>query len=142
EAFGQTQLCTPGDIAHGFGLTLLPYLKITADARTPTVAPGCLDEDSSGMFVAALGDTALMTGLAAGEFRGHKSQVSHQCAWMREAAWIANLSNDGNGGNEVKAAQTHQRLHQGVHVPLTAVQPQCLGYPLEAFMSVFDRVSI
>src|SRR6266436_1921949 len=78
EAFGQTQLCVPGDVAYGFGLTLLAHLQTTADSGAVAIRPSRLDEHASSVLVAGLGDAALMAGLAGGELRGHQSQVSHQ----------------------------------------------------------------
>jgi hypothetical protein len=43
KALGQTQLRTPGDIPHGFGLPLLTHLEHTADTGAVAIAPGCLD---------------------------------------------------------------------------------------------------
>src|SRR5882757_4870442 len=78
EAFGQAQLCAPGDVAHRFGLALLADLQATADSGAVAISPGRLDEHAPSVLVAGLGDAALTAGLAGGELRGHQSQVSHQ----------------------------------------------------------------
>lgn len=124
KAFGQAQLGTPGDLAGRFGLPLLTYLQVATDSGAVAISPGGLNEDTAGVFVTGLGDTALMAGSPGRELRGHQSKVSHQGGGVGETAQIAEFGDQGDCAHEVKATQTHQRLHQGTHTPLTALLAQ------------------
>jgi hypothetical protein len=62
-ALSKAQLRVPGDIADGFGLTLLADLVFATDVGGIAIRPGRLDQYASCMPVARAGDRALTTGL-------------------------------------------------------------------------------
>jgi hypothetical protein len=74
-AFGQTQLCLPGDVTEYLRLPLVAHLEGPADMSLEAIAPGGLDQDASGMFVAAFGTGSLATARTARVLRGHQSEV-------------------------------------------------------------------
>ncbi len=53
---------------------------------------------------------------------------------MSEAGQIAELCDDRDRSDEVKATQAHQRLDHRSHAPLGALLAQGLGYPLQTLM--------
>src|SRR5687768_9938639 len=75
EPVRQAQLRLPGDVANGFGLTLLANLNRATHARVEAVRPGGLHEDAPRMFVAGLGDRPLMAAVTTGVLRRNQSQI-------------------------------------------------------------------
>jgi hypothetical protein len=132
-AIGQTQLGLPGDIADDLGLTFLTNLETSADLRFEAIVPGGLDQDTSSVFVPAFGDFTLPAIRAAGELRGYQSQVCHQRPRMSKAGQVSHLRNEGDGGDELKALQTHQSFDERIHAPLLALHSQSLGDALHPF---------
>ena len=141
-AFRQAQLRFPGDLTDDLRLSFLANLEASGDLRFEAIIPRGLHQDTSGVFIARFGDLALATGLACGELRGHQSEVRHQRTRMSKAGQIAHLGDEGDGGDEVKALQTHQRFDHGIHAPILALHSQCLGDPFDSFASLLRGQSI
>src|SRR5271156_771446 len=141
-ALGQTQLRLPGDIADDLRLPLLANLETSSDLSFEAIIPGRLHQDTSSMFVAALGDLPLTAGVAAGELRGYQSQVRHQRTRMGKPGQIAHLGDKNDRGNEVKALQTHQRLDHWIHAPAFALHSQLLGDSLDSLAGLLRGLSI
>src|SRR5882724_13724137 len=141
-ALGQTQLRLPGDVADDRRLPLLANLESSSDLSFEAIIPGRLHQDTSSMFVTALGDLPLAAGVATGELRGHQSQVRHQCTRMSKAGQIAHLGDKNDRGNEVKALQTHQRLDHRIYAPVFALHSQLLGDSLDSLAGLLSGLSI
>src|SRR5690349_18460381 len=56
ESIRQAQLGPPGDVADGFGLTLLAHFNGPTHPGVEAVGPSGLDENAPGMLVTGLGD--------------------------------------------------------------------------------------
>ena len=57
-AMREAQLCSPGDLADGSGLTFLTYVHEAAQARWKAVIPGCLDENAPRVTIASFSDAS------------------------------------------------------------------------------------
>jgi hypothetical protein len=141
-AVRQAQLGPPGDLAHDFGLVLLADLQNATDARGEAVVLRDLHQRPPRMAVARLGDIPLASGVAGGILRGHQPQKTHQLARMGKAAEVANLGGQGHGGHKINAAQTGQRRHERLHMPVLGLGRQRLGQTLHPLMPLPHRLTI
>src|SRR6516164_6064148 len=113
----QPHLGPPGDVADRRRLPLLTLLQTTADACWVAVVPRGLDQQTSDLAVAGLGNLAKSTLLAAGVLAGHQSDVAHQVARMGEALELSEFCHQTDGGNLVDGPQSHQCSYQRLHPP-------------------------
>jgi hypothetical protein len=141
-ALGQTQLRLPRDVTDDFWMTFLANFELATDLCLEPIVPSGLHQDTSGVFVAAFGDSALTSARSTGELRRHHTQIRHQCARMSKAGQIAHLSDESHCGNEVKTFQAHQCLDHWVHAPIFALHSQRLSDPFDSFAGLFGRQTI
>src|SRR4029077_6264303 len=88
-ACAQPQLRLPGDLADRPRLLLLPEQQLTADPGGKAVAPGRLDQQSTGGAVAGLGEAAAFDAGTARMLGWHQSEIGHQLARVGKARELA-----------------------------------------------------
>ena len=69
------------------------------------------------MAVAAAGDLAQALAWSAGGFGRDQAQIGHELSWVGKAMDIAQLADRDHRGDELEAAEGHQRLHGRLEVP-------------------------
>jgi len=92
--------------------------------------------------VAGLGDRAEPSPGTARMLGGHQPQVPHELPGMREAPEVAELGDDGGGGDELESAQCHHRAEERVHPPVFNLPPQGLPQSLHPGLSFSDRLAV
>src|ERR1700756_4188172 len=91
-ARAQPQLRLPRDLADRPRLLLLPEQQLTADPGGKAVAPGRLDQQSTGGAVAGLGETAAFDAGTARMLGWHQTEIGHQLARVGKARELAQFS--------------------------------------------------
>src|SRR4029077_13454779 len=138
----QSQLRAPGDRADLGRLSFLTHLQVAADAGWVAVIPGRLDEDAANVTVAGLCDRAEASLGTGGVLGGHQPQVSHQLARMREAPEVAELGDDGGGGDQIEPTERPHGADERVHPPVLDLLRQRLAQALHASLTFTDRLAV
>src|SRR5262249_50367236 len=113
---------------------------VVAEPRPPARVPGRLDQQAANVAVADLGDRALAALLTGGVLRGHEADEGHELLGAREAAEVADLSDERERGQRVDAAQTTQPRHQLPPRALLSRLPDRLLERLDAAVDAVDGV--
>ena len=100
----QANLRLPGDGANRFGQPLEPRLQGLADAGRMPVAPGTLDQDPAGTFVAGQCETGAPNPLASRPLGRHQAEKGHQLARIVEPPQIADFRDKRDGHSKGDAA--------------------------------------
>jgi len=110
ELFRQSMLrleCDGDDLGW---LPLSAAIQDESCARIVTIVPGGLDQKSADMDVAGFGDRSPMLSVTGGMLRGDKPEVGHELARRGEARDVIDLTDNGEGSEDLDAAQTAERF--------------------------------
>ena len=83
---------------------------------------GALDQKPARVLIAALGNRSLVPGIAGALFAADQAKVSHELARMSKAAQVAQFGQKHGRGDDLDAAQGHERFHGRFHPPSGDVQ--------------------
>jgi hypothetical protein len=128
----QSLLRFPGDHPHFLALVFLAFLDGFADLGFQTILPGRFGQHSPAMRVAAFGNAALPSFIAAGAFAGCQPEKVHERSGIGEPNEVSDLGHQRHGLEHLHAAQTHQCAHHRFSFPIR----QCvLHRPRQPFQS-------
>jgi hypothetical protein len=102
----EADLRFPTYILNRRGYVFQPQLEVPADLGRVAIRPRPFDQDPAGMGVTRFRNRALPATLATGVFTGGEAQITYELTGSREAREIPSLSNQGDGGGELHAAQS------------------------------------
>ena len=118
EAMAKASLGAPREFLNPAGGVFLSFGKLCADLWRHTVVGRLLDEDPSGMGVAALANHALPFAATTGVLGGNQPEERHELFGMLEAAEGADFRYRNHGGNELEAFEGHHGINQRFALPI------------------------
>src|ERR1700679_1594852 len=107
----------PGGCHDVLRLPFESWLQRFANASGKAVVPRRFNQDAPNVRIAGLGEPATVACWPARMLAWDQAEISHQFAGMGEAAQIAEFGDNGHGGQQVDAAQGHQRLDHRQRAP-------------------------
>ena len=105
--FAEPNLGLPPEGMDRGGELLQTQLEMPTDFGRIPVGPGPCDEGATGMGIARLGQTALLTPRPTGIFRGREPQIMHELSGVIDARQVAQFR---HGGHRHRARDTTQGL--------------------------------
>jgi hypothetical protein len=103
-AFAEPHLDLPADGLDRGGELFQAQLEMAADFGWLAIGPGTFDQGTTGMSIAGLGQTALLTPCPTGIFRGCEPEIMHELAGVLEARQVAQFGYYGHGHRELDPA--------------------------------------
>jgi hypothetical protein len=113
----QPHLRPPADVLEGFGQLFQTQLEMTADFGRVAIGPPALDECSSGMAIARLGDAPLTAPLPRRVFRRGEAEIAHELLGVVEPGQVPEFGHGRDGYRELNTPQGLERLDYGRHAP-------------------------
>ena len=113
EELEEAVLRLPGVSDDVGWLAGLAFLELSRDGRPIPVFPGSLDENVATAAVAGFGDGAPTHTIPSGVFGRDKSEEGHELGRALKASPVADLGNEGHGGQGTDAPETGESLDQG-----------------------------
>ena len=111
ELVDPTKLGLHGDGNDLGRLSLTSALEDQSCTSVVAVVPGGFDQEKPDVDIAGLGDGAAVLSIARGVLRGNETEVGQKRAWRSEAPNIANLDQEGRGGERLDAPETAECFH-------------------------------
>ena len=113
----------------------LPFesrLQRLANASGKAIIPCRFNQDAPDVRIAGLSEPATVACWPARMLPRDQAEISHQLARMGGAAQIAEFGDNGHGGQQVDAAQGHQRLDHRQRAPRLNLSSQSRFQALDA----------
>ena len=117
ESEMEAVLSFPAQGADVRGLAFLAACQFLADLGRQGVVLGTFGEEPALMGVTATGDGPEVLARTAGMLGADQAQVGHKLAGMSEAVYISQLADGDHGGDQLEAAEGHERLDGGLEAP-------------------------
>src|SRR5215470_18995610 len=115
--FAEPYLCLPADGLDRGGELLQAQLEMAADFRWIPIGPGTFDQGTTGMSIASLGHTALLTPRSTRIFRGGESEIMHELSGVLEAREVAQFGYHGHCHRELDPTQGLEGLDDRSEAP-------------------------
>src|SRR5262249_14416019 len=95
-AFTEAHLGLPADGLDRGGELCQAQLEMAADCGWIAIGPSTFDQGTTGMRIAGLGHTALLTPRPTGIFRGCEPEIMHELTGVREAREVTQFGHHGD----------------------------------------------
>ena len=112
EELEETVLSLPGMSNDVRRLAQLAFLELGGYGRPVSILPSGLDEDVATAAVTGLGDVTLTNAIPAGVFGRDKSEESHELRGSLKAPPVADLGDEGHGGESTDAPEAGKPLDE------------------------------
>ena len=128
-AVAQSQLRTPGNVAHRLGQMLDPIKQLSADpglhaTGRPSRPLGPFDQNTAGKRTSGFGDAATADALAARIFRRDQAEIGHRLAEIGEAREVPVCRSDAPrvlSDAEIQKNFRHVTTHEPLLPPREAI---------------------
>ena len=131
ESTRQSQVSLATHVGNGRRLLHEQLALPRRCARTMSVGPGRLDEDSSHVAVTGLGDPTAPLSLTARVLARYETQEGHELACARKATQVVDLRQDHHRGQRADAAQAAQPADH-------LLERLALRHGIDVLVEVFD----
>jgi hypothetical protein len=142
RAFTQPYLGLPTEVLDRLRELFKPALQGAAALGGIPGGPGAVDQDTTRMAIASLGNRPLPPALTAGIFCGEQAKLCHQLSGLVEARQGPEFGDEGHRAGELDAPQRLPRLNHRRQAPGVPVFVKFLLQALQAFGMLMDRADV
>jgi len=112
EKLEEAVLSLPGMSDDMGWLSSLAFLELSRESRSISILPSSLNEDVATSAVTGFGDVTLTNTIPAGVFGRNKAEKSHELGGSLKASPVADLGDEGHGGQRADAPETGEPLDE------------------------------